>query len=377
MKKKLVVITNQRGYNQIRNFLGRETSNFEVIRRRDVSAIIHAVIHKVFGKSHLILLQSYFSLSIKQPDVVHLWNGFSFGQQSWVTTLEMPDYMGYKTGSISLKIKRHYWKSIYCRKIIFTSEWAKKHTLIAWKKHYDKATYLLIKNKCTILHPPQKTPTNIPTEQSISDVKLLFVGSDFYRKGGLELLLTVDILINQNNLNFELTIISSLNTADYSVKTDLQSHQRALDIIKNNQSITRFSTLPNNEVLAHLRGSHILCFPSYLDIYGYVVLEAMASYTPVITTNQRALSEINNDSIGWILNMPLNDLDTIDRSTVDLRKKNHLLLCNLLEETLVEIANNKDIIDKKAKACYEYVEKSHNYDNHKKILGKIYEEAIT
>ena len=33
---------------------------------------------------------------LQKHDLVHLWNGISFRKQPFVSTLEMPDYMGYK-----------------------------------------------------------------------------------------------------------------------------------------------------------------------------------------------------------------------------------------------------------------------------------------
>ena len=175
----------------------------------------------------------------------------------------------------------------------------------------------------------------------------------------------------------ELTIISSLSLDDWPINTPKEKHQKALNIIKNNKSIFLHDSLPNKEVLFQMQNSHILCFPTYLDTYGYVILEAMAYGTPVIATNQRALTEVINNNTVWLLNMPLNSLDSIDRSTDNLRLKNHHQLCKLLEETLTNISQNKEVIDKKSKACYDYIKENHNFYTHENKLGTIYKEAIT
>ena len=377
MQKKILVITNQRGYNEHRNFLGRETKKYKVYRVRDLNSISFALFKLIINHSSKILLQCYSGFSFKKHDLVHLWNGISFRKQPFVSTLEMPDYMGYKEGSYLLSLKRCYWKSKYCKKIIFISDWAQKHTLLAWREYYDDKTYFMIKNKCTILHPPQKLPVSIKRKDPVSCIKLLFVGRDFYRKGGLELLYTVNKLTTEKKMPLELTIISSMNLDDWPINTPKEKHQKALNIIKNNKSIFLHDSLPNKEVLFQMQNSHILCFPTYLDTYGYVILEAMAYGTPVIATNQRALTEVINNNTGWLLNMPLNSLDSIDRSTDNLRLKNHHLLCNLLEETLTNISQNKEVIDEKSKACYEYIKENHNFDTHANKLGTIYKEAIT
>lgn len=195
--KKILVITNQRGYNELRNFLGRETKKYKVYRVRDLNSISFALFKLIINHSSKILLQCYSGFSFKKHDLVHLWNGISFRKQPFVSTLEMPDYMGYKEGSYLLSLKRCYWKSKYCKKIIFISDWAQKHTLLAWREYYDDKTYFMIKNKCTILHPPQKLPVSIKRKDPVSCIKLLFVGRDFYRKGGLELLYTVNKLTTE------------------------------------------------------------------------------------------------------------------------------------------------------------------------------------
>lgn len=158
MKNKIIVLTNQRGYNQVRNILSRDTNLYKTIRKRDLSSIIYAFFYKCFGKSHIIFLQSYLGPNFEKQDLIHLWNGICTRSKPWVTTLEMPDYMGYRKDSLLIKIKRYYWKSKYCKKIIFTSKWAKQNTLSKWSKYYNRQIYNQIVEKSTILHPPQKRP---------------------------------------------------------------------------------------------------------------------------------------------------------------------------------------------------------------------------
>ena len=56
--------------------------------------------------------------------------------------------------------------------------------------------------------------------------------------------------------------------------------------------------LTNNETLELMKKSHIGLLPTYADTYGYSVLEFQAAGCPVITTNVRALPEINNNNLG-------------------------------------------------------------------------------
>ncbi|MFW2788163.1 glycosyltransferase, partial [Acinetobacter baumannii] len=51
---------------------------------------------------------------------------------------------------------------------------------------------------------------------------------------------------------------------------------------------------------------HIGLLPTWADTFGYSVLEFQACGCPVISTDVRALSEINNNDIGWLINVDKN-----------------------------------------------------------------------
>ena len=44
---------------------------------------------------------------------------------------------------------------------------------------------------------------------------------------------------------------------------------------------------------------------------------------------------------------------------------------------MTNISQNKEDIDEKSKACYDYIKENHNFDTHANKLGTIYKEAIT
>ncbi len=49
-----------------------------------------------------------------------------------------------------------------------------------------------------------------------------------------------------------------------------------------------------------MRTADIGMLPSYADTYGFSVLEAQAG-NAVITTDIRALPEVNNPAVGWLI----------------------------------------------------------------------------
>ncbi|MFS7491731.1 glycosyltransferase [Carnobacterium maltaromaticum] len=55
-----------------------------------------------------------------------------------------------------------------------------------------------------------------------------------------------------------------------------------------------------------IRESDVGLLPTRQDTYGFSVLEMQAASIPVITTDIRALPEINNNSCGWLISVPKN-----------------------------------------------------------------------
>ncbi|MEM8857563.1 MAG: glycosyltransferase family 4 protein [Chloroflexota bacterium] len=106
-------------------------------------------------------------------------------------------------------------------------------------------------------------------------VKILFVGGEFYRKGGQSLL---DAFHKLPSGSAELHIIT---------KAD----------IKATENIFVYNNLkPNSpELIEKFQDSDIFVFPTLADSFGIVALEAMATGLPIIATDIGALSEIIQD----------------------------------------------------------------------------------
>src|SRR5690606_873447 len=102
-----------------------------------------------------------------------------------------------------------------------------------------------------------------------------------------------------------LNIVSSMNFGDYATHTN-ESHfelaQTIIDQFPNN--IKHYKHLKNEEVLDLFKKTHVGLLPTWADSFGYSVLEAQACGCPVITTDIRALPEINNNDIGWLIKVP-------------------------------------------------------------------------
>ena len=158
--------------------------------------------------------------------------------------------------------------------------------------------------------------------------------------------------------------------ASRSTTKDLEIARQIIDKYSNNITYKKF--LPNKEVLNLFKNTHIGLLPTYADTYGYSVLEAQSYGCPVITTNIRALPEINNSDLGWVINVKKDDMGNAILNTEKDIKTFSDNLINELEDLLCSILNNSDSVINKGLKSYEKLEKSITYNT--EFLEKIYDE---
>ncbi|MDG5800656.1 glycosyltransferase, partial [Marinilabiliaceae bacterium ANBcel2] len=110
--------------------------------------------------------------------------------------------------------------------------------------------------------------------------------------------------------------------------------------------------------------------------YGYFVLEAQSCGCPVITTNIRALPEINNNECGWIIDVPKDDLGNGILKT----ERDRAFFCNILEQglekVLTDIINKPYQISDKGKKALQRIKLLHDPIRHAEQLIAIYQEAL-
>jgi len=132
--------------------------------------------------------------------------------------------------------------------------------------------------------------TPAPEHPQHRPFRLLYVGSWSHRKG-------VDLLapiMEHLGADFELHYIS--NRAERPARFHLPANSRYLGRVTTSQLIKTFQE------------ADALIFPSRLEGFGLVALEAMACGIPVITTQTSALPEIVQDGISGFL-CPRDDID--------------------------------------------------------------------
>jgi len=152
-----------------------------------------------------------------------------------------------------------------------------------------------------VVYPAIRPSVERPRARESDTMRVLFVGTSFYEKGAVEAICAVQRL-----------------AATHRVHLDLLSYvpdewQRRLS---DNASITTHAPGGTDVVQRLYRQADALLFPSHMDTFGYVVLEAMAHGLPVIAPAHLALNELVQDDISGLhfpCENPLYGVDTAGR----------------------------------------------------------------
>jgi len=119
---------------------------------------------------------------------------------------------------------------------------------------------------------------NIP----LDDLVLLFIGHPFHRKG-LEFLIRSLPLVNLNNIK---VLVFG--------KDDPEPYQKLISNLRLQDKII-FHTSLTSEIYKYFAASDIFVLPTLYEPFGLVILEAMASGLPVVTSQIAGAAEIIED----------------------------------------------------------------------------------
>ncbi len=111
--------------------------------------------------------------------------------------------------------------------------------------------------------------------------------------------------------------------------------------------------MPNQQVLELLKTCDVGLLPTYADTYGFSALEAQSAACPVISTDVRALPEINNTEVGWLINVPKNELGEAYYQTPEDRQVLSERIQSGLEHIIRGIVQEPTTIAKKGQAALE------------------------
>jgi glycosyltransferase involved in cell wall biosynthesis len=206
--------------------------------------------------------------------------------------------------------------------------------------------------KTELLYPPQPVTSTDDHKYQIADaVHFGFIGTDFLRKGALELLLAFEKAI-KSRAKVKLTLVTEFrahsDNRPYDIGSAARLDQGRQVLGRLMDHITHYPRVDNKRALEILSTCHVGLLPSFSDTFGYSILEAQSALCSTVTTNIRAFPEINPPDCGWMVDLPLNrnrDLD-LDGATFEVISEN---LVTQLYNIFMEIAGTS-LIDLKGKA---------------------------
>ena len=290
-----------RGYPNTRLILDK-VPGIEYVHSRSYAAAILRIAHKVklpckgvfkFGTSF------NGGTSSDKVDLYHLFNQIGVGlcKRPFVTTFEtslprclnVGDYWWYKSIEAMTSSR--------CKRLIAFSECTREIQLRA-KKVPD------VSDRLTVLHPPQEVLTDAEDLKRRQDrkgvLKFFFVGRDFFRKGGGEALRALARI--RKGYPVEVWAIGDFKHVDYASSWTTDSQEVTARLIETNKDWIHYApSLPNERIIELMKTCDVGLLPTRADTYGYSVLEMQACGLPVITTDVRALPEINNEGCGWMI----------------------------------------------------------------------------
>lgn len=328
-------------------------------------------------------------------DIFHFFNHINLGKGNWISTFEtfLPRYKEF----ILINEKRDdefimndYIKRAFeaiskdgCKKIISLSENGKlvENLGLEYYKQYKDD----ILKKIEVIKPPQELILgSIEEKQYISNniITFTFIGNELYRKGGYEVLLAFDSILDKDpNLNIQLNLIGDIekyHSKYNSMKNStLKEYETAKKIIRRHSSkIKYYDSLPYKNIREIVKRTDVGILPTWMDTYGYSVLEFQSAGCPVISSDIRALPEINNDDIGWMIKLPK---DKFGALKIDKESDKNLireLIVKALEKSIIDIYNNSNRIIEKGKLAYNRIIDEHNVLEYSKKLKNIYVNSI-
>jgi glycosyltransferase involved in cell wall biosynthesis len=161
-------------------------------------------------------------------------------------------------------------------------------TFSRWAADSVVGDYRVPEHKVRVIRPGVDLARFHPADDRRPNARprVLFVGGDFSRKGGEDLLEAIDVLDGE----VELDVVTGSRPSSIPTSSPTRVH-----VGLNHTS---------DELFDLFRQADIFVLPARGECYGHVICEAMASGLPVVATNVGAIPEIVEDGVSGLLVHP-------------------------------------------------------------------------
>lgn len=299
----------QSDYNVKRNILGSLPSWARRCRPVDRSRLQSALRWRITGRQRHVEQFRFSEPYLPRVDMLHFFNTVADVATPWWCTFEtsLPRW-----GDVSEGQRRHGFRLMLrdsCQGLLALSDAARAIASSEWSRMTRAADVDVLLSKTEVVLPPQPVICTVDEKPVPDAATFVFVGRDFFRKGGLEFLAALYRLHGRGIREWKALIVGRLDSyGDYASETgpdDMAEAQRLLGRLATH--VTHQSSADNRTVVNLLRSATFFVFPTLAETFGYSVLEAQACGAVVISTNVRALPEINDSTSGFVLELPLDE----------------------------------------------------------------------
>ena len=300
-------------------------------------------------------------------DLIHSNRGICvLNKKPWVIDLDHAsafvgfDHEIWRKG-LYRKLVERFLISKYCKKIMPWSIAAMKSLLNSFPNNVE------IARKMEVVYPA--VPLFRKKIKKGDIITLLFVASLFEGKGGLEVLRSFEILRRKYDVRL---IVKSDIPNDVKRKYNFQEikyYPYKTQILSREELLEKFFSKAD-----------IFVYPTYCDIFGLCLLDALSVGLPIVATNIFAVPEIvENGKNGFLINSPITWHD--DKYFWNPRggsERDRRLIINQLVEKTSLLIENSSLRKKMGRYGRRLVEKGKfSIKERNKKLKRIYEEAIS
>ncbi|MDF7658863.1 glycosyltransferase family 4 protein [Erwiniaceae bacterium L1_54_6] len=371
------------GYPEKRNIMVDPENNYVNLKKKNIYLYINALRQKLLKKNKIFVFQPVPGLAANDADIIHLFNEVARTSNRWVSTFEteiprvLPVAGVAKTDNPELHNLMQLAASKECVQLIAISE-ATSNIQLKLLEAFPALKNAIAAKLC-VMHPPQPLLADKGREAPGDKVTFTFIGNEFYRKGGAEVVMAFSELANEGIINVDrikVNIIGDLsrkhNIAHRQYQDGEGFHSQIEGLIKKWPFFQHSGSLPNSSVIALLKETDVGLLPTWQDTYGFSVLEMQACGCPVITTNVRALPEINPPASGWLIDYQLNDMYefTVDSEPTKQRIRNTVV--SQLKGYIADILHDPESISQRSAQAILRIRQQHDPQTFKKRLKEIY-----
>jgi len=321
------------------------------------SNLLKNIIRKTLNIFSISIPSAFLSKSKENYDLIHCAHCLSKNKdKNWVADIESEwqFYLGKRNNS-SIKGVKEILSRNNCKKIMPWTQYTANQII---------ETFPFMRDKVEVVHPA--LPVQESKKEKGKKITLLYATRYFWLKGGVIALEVCKRLNEKYREKIEIIFISD-------VPTDIKHRYRTLKIK---------DIVPLKELFGYYKKADLFFYPSFIDTFGFGILEAMSFGLPIISVNtNKTLTRkeiLDNGKQGFISEIKdqLTDKILEKKEKLVFGKEENELIENLFENCC-KLIDDKKLREKMSRNCTNEVKNGKfSIKERNKKLKRIYEEAI-